>query len=76
VKSTRLRKDFVGLMGKLDDARKASIPPPESYFRKAKTKIDKGHYDFNADFPAASLLAPTTFLQPLWSAERVVPAPD
>lgn len=43
------RKEFQNLMSKLDDARKASIPPPERYFKKAKAKIDKGHYSFAAD---------------------------
>ena len=43
------KSEFSGLMAKLDDARSASIPPPERYFRKARMKIEKGHYDFRAD---------------------------
>ena len=43
------KKEFAGLMTKLDDARTASIPPPERYFKKAQAKIEKGHYNFRAD---------------------------
>jgi len=27
----------------------ASSPPPERYFKRAQTKIRKGHYEFRAD---------------------------
>jgi hypothetical protein len=43
------KKEFASLRTKLDDARMASSPPPERYFKRAQTKIRKGHYEFRAD---------------------------
>ena len=43
------KKEFISLRSKLDDARIASIPPPERYFKRAQAKIRKGHYTFEAD---------------------------
>jgi hypothetical protein len=43
------KKEFASLRSKLDDARMASIPPPERYFKRARAKISKGHYAFEAD---------------------------
>jgi hypothetical protein len=43
------KKEFTQLRSKLDDARMASIPPPERYFKNAQAKIRKGHYSFEAD---------------------------
>jgi hypothetical protein len=37
------------LMERLDEARKASVTPPERCFRKAQEKIKAGHYDFSVD---------------------------
>lgn len=39
------------LMERLDEARKASVTPPERCFRKAQKKIDAGHYSFSVDEP-------------------------
>lgn len=43
------RKEFASLRTKLDDARMASIPIPERYFKNAQRKIGRGHYEFQAD---------------------------
>ena len=43
------KREFAALRSKLDDARMASIPPPERYFKRARAKIRKGHYTFEAD---------------------------
>ncbi len=37
------------LMERLDEARKASVTPPERCFAKATKKIKKGHYSFSID---------------------------
>lgn len=37
------------LMERLDEARKASVTPPERCFRKAQEKIKQGHYSFSVD---------------------------
>lgn len=37
------------LMERLDEARKASVTPPERCFRKAQEKIKQGHYSFTVD---------------------------
>lgn len=37
------------LMERLDEARKASVTPPERCFRKAQEKIKAGHYSFTVD---------------------------
>jgi hypothetical protein len=37
------------LMERLDEARKASVTPPERCFKKAQEKIKAGHYDFSVD---------------------------
>jgi hypothetical protein len=47
-----LKKEFASLRTKLDDARMASIPVPERYFKKAQRKIGLGHYEFQADAPS------------------------
>lgn len=44
-----IKKEFASLRARLDDARMASIPPPERYFKRAQNKIRKGHYTFEAD---------------------------
>lgn len=46
------KKEFASLRTKLDDARMASVPIPERYFKKARRKIGQGHYDFHADAPS------------------------
>ena len=46
------RKEFASLRTKLDDARMASIPIPERYFKKAQRKIGQGHYEFQANTPS------------------------
>ena len=44
-----VKKEFAALRARLDDARMASIPPPERYFKRAQAKIGQGHYAFEAD---------------------------
>lgn len=44
-----IKKEFASLRARLDDARMASIPAPERYFKRAQKKICKGHYTFEAD---------------------------
>ena len=41
--------EFNQLMDRMDDARSISTTAPERFFRKAKKKIKKGHYDFETD---------------------------
>jgi len=36
-------------MRRMDNARAASVTPPERFFKKAKAKIGAGHYDFDVD---------------------------
>ena len=43
------KKEFASLRTRLDDARMASIPLPERYFKRAQRKIGRGHYEFQAD---------------------------
>jgi hypothetical protein len=43
------KKEFDDLMIRMDDARGASLTPPERYFKKAKEKIEAGHYSFSVD---------------------------
>jgi hypothetical protein len=43
------KKEFASLRTKLDDARMASVPVLERYFKKAQRKIGQGHYKFQAD---------------------------
>ena len=40
---------FEMLMNQMDAAREQSITPPERYFKKARMKIESGHYAFQAD---------------------------
>lgn len=44
-----LKKEFDDLMARMDAAREASLTPPERFFRKAKAKIEEGHYSFAVD---------------------------
>src|SRR5262249_27770980 len=41
------KREFDELMLRMDDVRGASLMPPERFFRKAKQKIESGHYDFS-----------------------------
>jgi hypothetical protein len=50
--SDEFKKEFFSLRTKLDDARMASVPIPERYFKKARRKIEHGHYKFQADAPS------------------------
>lgn len=43
------KAEFDKLMDRMDAARAVSITVPERFFRTAKAKIEKGHYDFVAD---------------------------
>ena len=42
-------RNFEGLMQKLEAARKKSATPPEWCFKRAKKKIENGHYTFEVD---------------------------
>lgn len=41
--------EFDALMQRMDDARAASLTPPESFFKKAQQKQKAGDYDFAVD---------------------------
>jgi hypothetical protein len=43
------KKEFDGLMTLRDTAREASITAPEYFFKKARAKIEAGHYEFEVD---------------------------
>jgi hypothetical protein len=43
------KKEFDGLMTRMDAARAASLTPPERFFKKAQKKIEAGHYAFATD---------------------------
>lgn len=43
------KKEFDDLMVGMDNARGASLTPPERFFKKAKKKIEVGHYSFSVD---------------------------
>lgn len=43
------KKEFDDLMGRMDDTRGASLTPPERFFKRAKQKIEAGHYSFSVD---------------------------
>ncbi|MBS1867884.1 MAG: hypothetical protein JSS69_18385 [Acidobacteria bacterium] len=38
-------------MKRHDTARSTSFIPPERFFKKARAKIEAGHYDFAVDSP-------------------------
>jgi hypothetical protein len=42
-------KEFNALMVRMDRSRSSSLIPPERFFRKARRKIHRGHYDFAVD---------------------------
>ncbi len=42
-------KEFSGLMTQMDAARSSSLTPPERFFKKARSKVQLGHYDFAVD---------------------------
>ena len=42
-------KEFHELMERMDAARSSSLTPPERFFKKAREKIEAGHYDFQVD---------------------------
>lgn len=46
-KSEDLEEEFKALMTRMDDARKASPPIPERYFKQAQKKVEKGDYTFD-----------------------------
>ena len=43
------KKEFDDLMARMDVARSTSLTAPERYFKKARKKIEAGHYDFTVD---------------------------
>jgi len=44
-----LKTTFDNLMDRMDDARAASLTPPERFFKRARKKIEKGDYSFAVD---------------------------
>jgi hypothetical protein len=50
------KKEFDFLMARMDDARASGLTAPERYFRKARAKIEAGHYDFAVDAKARDRL--------------------
>jgi len=46
------KTEFTSLMERMDAARAASLTAPERFFKKAQTKIGKGHYEFAVDAKA------------------------
>ncbi len=44
-----LREEFDQLMRSMDDLRLSSLVPPERFFKKARRKIEAGHYKFAID---------------------------
>ena len=44
-----VKLEFDALMQRMDDARAASLTPPESFFKKARQKQKAGDYDFAVD---------------------------
>lgn len=53
-------KEFCGLMERMDVARSSSLTPPERFFKRARTKIQAGHYDFSIDFDDSKRLPDAT----------------
>lgn len=47
----KLEEEFFALMTRMDDARSASPPVPERFFKKAQKKIKQGAYTFDVDDP-------------------------
>jgi hypothetical protein len=43
------KTEFDDLMGRMDDARGASLTPPERFFKAAQRKISSGDYTFSID---------------------------
>jgi hypothetical protein len=58
--SPDFKKEFDGLMARMDAARAASLTPPERFFKKAQAKIEAGHYDFAVDAREPALLPRST----------------
>lgn len=53
-------KEFHELMERMDAARSSSLTPPERFFKKARDKIQAGHYDFSVDCGDKKQLPNTT----------------
>lgn len=47
-------KELLALMERLDAARSSSLTAPERFFKKARAKIQSGHYDFGVDLQSKS----------------------
>jgi hypothetical protein len=45
--------DFNRIMQRMEEARRASITPPERYFKKAQKKINAGDYSYATDVKKA-----------------------
>jgi hypothetical protein len=43
------KEEFDTLMDRMDAARSSSLTAPERFFKKARTKIQSGHYNFKVD---------------------------
>lgn len=49
------KKEFDCLMDRMDAARLSSLPAPERFFEKARSKIQLGHYEFDTDIKKESM---------------------
>ena len=45
----QFKREFDDLMARMDAARSQSLTPPERFFKKARKKIEAGHYAFVVD---------------------------
>jgi hypothetical protein len=54
----KFEKEFDALMKRMDDARGASLTPPERFFKAAQKKIASGDYTFSIDETKAANLDP------------------
>jgi hypothetical protein len=50
------KAEFDELMQRMDDARTASLTPPERFFKKAQNKQKTGDYDFAVDMAKSSTI--------------------
>lgn len=54
-----LKSEFEALMGRMDEARSMSTPPPDRYFNLARKKIEGGDYQFAVDTKMAQNITPS-----------------
>ena len=51
------KKEFDDLMSRRDAARNVSSIPPERFFKRARTRVEAGHYDFEVDSKGSDKLS-------------------